>query len=87
MWNAGDVPARMIEIISPAGFERFFRELSERVAAGPPSPDDLAEIAERYGLELTSPPWLPDVIQRYGLTPPPGGDSPEPARRASSSPV
>src|SRR6476661_109825 len=28
MWNAGDVPARMIEIISPAGFERFFRELS-----------------------------------------------------------
>ena len=24
MWNAGDVPARMIEIISPAGFEHFF---------------------------------------------------------------
>ena len=87
MWNAGDVPARMIEIISPAGFERFFRELSERVAAGPPSPDDLAEIADRYGLELASPPWLPDVIQRYGLTPPPGRDSPEPARRASRSPV
>jgi len=25
MWNAGPVPARMIEIISPAGFEHFFR--------------------------------------------------------------
>src|SRR5437868_10777300 len=24
MWNAGKVPARMIEIISPAGFEHFF---------------------------------------------------------------
>jgi hypothetical protein len=25
-WNAGDVPARILEIISPAGFEEFFRE-------------------------------------------------------------
>ena len=24
MWNAGEVPARMIEVISPAGFEHFF---------------------------------------------------------------
>jgi len=33
MWNAGRVPARMIEIISPAGFEDFFRELSDLLAA------------------------------------------------------
>ena len=26
-WNAGDEPARILEIISPAGFERFFAEL------------------------------------------------------------
>jgi quercetin dioxygenase-like cupin family protein len=26
-WNAGDEPARILEIISPAGFERFFGEL------------------------------------------------------------
>jgi quercetin dioxygenase-like cupin family protein len=36
MWNAGSVPARMIEIISPAGFEHFFRELAELISAGPP---------------------------------------------------
>ena len=36
MWNAGPTPARMIEVISPAGFEHFFRELAEIVAAGPP---------------------------------------------------
>src|SRR5215467_8459713 len=36
MWNAGPVPARMIEVISPAGFENFFRELSEVLSAGPP---------------------------------------------------
>jgi mannose-6-phosphate isomerase-like protein (cupin superfamily) len=26
-WNAGDAPARLLEIISPAGFENYFREL------------------------------------------------------------
>lgn len=34
-WNAGSVPARMIEIISPAGFEHFFREVSQLIAVGP----------------------------------------------------
>ena len=72
MWNAGDEPARMIEIISPAGFEGFFRELADLVSAGPPSMDARLEVAERYGLEFASPSWLPDVIERYGLTPPPG---------------
>ena len=28
-WNAGDEPCRILEIISPAGFEQFFRELSD----------------------------------------------------------
>src|SRR5215813_2102265 len=67
MWNAGTSPARMIEVNSPAGFEHFFRELSEVVAAGPPAPDVVPEIARRYGLELARPEWLPDLIQRYGL--------------------
>src|SRR4051812_24438495 len=26
-WNAGDAPGRILEIIAPAGFERFFAEL------------------------------------------------------------
>jgi len=26
-WNAGDEPARILEIISPVGFERYFEEL------------------------------------------------------------
>src|SRR3954452_16967982 len=34
MWNAGKVPARMIEIIRPAGFEDFFAELSDMLADG-----------------------------------------------------
>nr|WP_244163794.1 cupin domain-containing protein [Rhodococcus koreensis] len=69
MWNAGGAPARMIEIISPAGFEHCFLEMSELIAAGAPDVTQIAEIAERYGLQFGEPDWLPDVIARYGLTP------------------
>jgi hypothetical protein len=73
MWNAGPVPARMIEIISPAGFEHFFRELSEMLADGPPPTEDTVPIlAAKYGLEFGRPAWLPDVVSRFDLTPPPG---------------
>src|SRR5712692_7607901 len=51
-WNAGDTEARLLEIISPAGFERYFEELVKLFAAGPPSPEVLAEVAGRYGLQL-----------------------------------
>ena len=70
MWNAGSVPARMIEIISPAGFEDFFRELSDLLAAGLPEAAQVPALAERYGLQFGEPEWLPDVIARFGLTPP-----------------
>lgn len=72
MWNAGNVPARMIEVISPAGFENFFRELSELLlGVEEPEVTQIAEIAVRYGLQFGQPDWLPDVISRYNLTPPP----------------
>jgi quercetin dioxygenase-like cupin family protein len=73
MWNAGTVPARMIEVISPAGFENFFREVSELLLeVSEPDPSQIAEIAARYGLQSGRPDWLPDVISRYNLTPLPG---------------
>lgn len=72
MWNAGSVPARMIEVISPAGFEHFFWGVGEAVAAGPPDPDVIAALAEKYGLVFGGAPWLEDVIERYNLTRPPG---------------
>jgi quercetin dioxygenase-like cupin family protein len=70
MWNAGPTPARMIEVISPAGFERFFRDLVDMTAAGAPDPAAVAELAGRYELPFAEPDWLADVIARYGLTPP-----------------
>ena len=70
MWNAGKVPARMIEIISPAGFEHFFRELADLAEAGQPPFDQMATLAANYGLEFGDAPWLPDLIARYQLNPP-----------------
>jgi quercetin dioxygenase-like cupin family protein len=68
MWNAGAVPARMIEIISPAGFEHFFREVADITAAGAADAVDVAVLVSSYGLEFGEPEWLPEVIARYGLT-------------------
>jgi quercetin dioxygenase-like cupin family protein len=70
MWNAGTVPARMIEIISPAGFEHFFREVVEMVEAGPVTAAQGSELAGRYGLAFGEPAWLPDVIARFRLDDP-----------------
>lgn len=72
MWNAGQVRARMIEIIAPAGFEDFFREFVDMTDAGPPDPERAAALAERYQLPFARPDWAADVIRRYDLTPPPG---------------
>ena len=72
MWNAGSTPARMIEIISPAGFECFFRDVADLAAAGSMSLDGLATLAQDYGLEFGDPEWLPEIIERYNLTPPAG---------------
>src|SRR5919202_4395209 len=48
-WNAGDEPARLLEIISPAGFDRYFRETARLLAAdGPPDVDALADLQRRY---------------------------------------
>jgi quercetin dioxygenase-like cupin family protein len=70
MWNAGKVPARMIEVISPPGFEDFFRSLTDLTAVGMPDPAAVGELADRYGLPFAEPDWLPGIIERYGLTPP-----------------
>ena len=66
-WNAGDEPARILEIISPAGFERYFEELVDAAAKGPLGPDIVAPIAARYELEV-KPESIPELCERFGLT-------------------
>jgi mannose-6-phosphate isomerase-like protein (cupin superfamily) len=67
-WNAGDQPARILEIISPAGFERFFEELVDMPEQpGPPDPEALAAVAARYGLEFDFA-RIPALLEEHGLT-------------------
>jgi mannose-6-phosphate isomerase-like protein (cupin superfamily) len=65
-WNAGDEPCRILEIISPAGFEQFFAELNAMGGAGGAAEDALAELSQRYGLEMR-PETVPDLIERFGV--------------------
>ena len=65
-WNAGDEPCRILEIIAPAGFERFFRELSDMGGAINADPDELTALGARYGhyFKLES---VPELVERFGL--------------------
>ena len=66
-WNAGDTPCRILEIISPAGFEQYFRELTGLApAAIRTDPDRVGALAERYGLEVR-PETVPELLERFGL--------------------
>ena len=65
-WNAGDEPARLLEIISPAGFEQFFAELVEIGGVTQADPGILGALSERYGLEM-DPDSIPGLLQRFTL--------------------
>src|SRR3954451_9099723 len=69
-WNAGDTPCRILEIISPAGFEHFFNELGERVAEAKAvsvaQVANLPELGARYG-HYFQPESIPRLCQEHGL--------------------
>jgi quercetin dioxygenase-like cupin family protein len=67
-WNASREPAHLIEIISPAGFEQYFREVAPVLAGGPSiDPAQIEAVAIRYGLTFQ---WeqLPELMERYGVS-------------------
>jgi len=65
-WNASDEPASILEIIAPAGFERFFNELSDCGGVAAAEPSFLADLCERYGLDM-KPETVPDLVERFNL--------------------
>jgi len=65
-WNAGDEPCRILEIIAPAGFERFFAELVDLGGVAEADPQVLGELSQRYGLEM-QPDSVPGLLERFGL--------------------
>lgn len=62
-WNPGDTPCLIIEVISPAGFENYFRE----VAAAWGDLNKFAEINKKYSLDMDFE-SVPKLCERFGLT-------------------
>lgn len=65
-WNAGDEPARILEIIAPAGFERFFEEVVDRGGITAIEPEAFGALCQQYGLEM-DPDSVPALTERFGL--------------------
>jgi quercetin dioxygenase-like cupin family protein len=65
-WNAGEEPARLLELISPAGFEHDFRAMAPLLAA--PGRDEAAigEVVARYGLDIDFA-TVPTLAERHHL--------------------
>lgn len=65
-WNAGDGPCRILEIISPAGFEGFFAELVDLGGVASAAPEQLGALCQKYALEM-DPSSIPTLIERFGV--------------------
>jgi quercetin dioxygenase-like cupin family protein len=66
MWNPADEPARIIEVLTPAGSERWFEELAELADEDEAGFEDACR---RHGIEFhLDSPWIPRLKSRYGLS-------------------
>lgn len=72
-WNPGDAPARALEIVSPAGFERYFAEIAPLLPPNRPEPDfeALGAVMARYQLDMDLD-SIPRLVQEHGLREAPG---------------
>ena len=64
--NAGEEPCRILEIISPAGFERFFSELIDLGGVTSADPQVPAALCAGYELDMR-PGTVPELIERFGF--------------------
>lgn len=64
-WNAGDSPARVLEIICPGGLEELFRVLG--LMTSEPEPEEMAGLARDYGCDVDFERTGP-LMERHGLS-------------------
>ncbi|MFN2484656.1 MAG: cupin domain-containing protein [Candidatus Limnocylindria bacterium] len=67
VWNRSAEPVTMLEILSPAGFERYFEEMAPVLREhGPEWTAKFYELAERYGVTVLDD-WSDELQERYGV--------------------
>lgn len=67
IWNMGPRSSRVAEIVSPAGFETYFRrDRSDPARSGPEFDERFYETAKRYGVEVLDD-WSKELRTKYGL--------------------
>lgn len=65
MWNAGNEPARIIEVLTPGGSEAWFEELAGLERG---DHEGFERACRRYGIEfLPDSPWTAMLRDRFGL--------------------
>ncbi len=69
-WNRTDAPARLLEIIAPAAFAQYFRDIAPLLNSMPPDFEALRAVMARYGLAMDMDSMGP-LIEAHGLNPPP----------------
>lgn len=61
MWNSSATPARVLEVLTPAGTERWFEGLAVADV-------DFDELCRQHGIQfLPDSPWDAELRKRYGL--------------------
>jgi hypothetical protein len=64
--NATDRPGRLLEIISPAGFEQLFVELADLLKTDPDNLEVVEALGAKYGVE-SDPEATARVVAEHGL--------------------
>ena len=65
-WNPGPAPSRILEVISPAGFERLFDQVAALLQSPSESTEEhVYELCRSYGLSFDRS-WLPELEVRFG---------------------
>ena len=68
MWNIGDEPARVLEVVMPGGLERYFEEIAPVLREhGPEWTQRYDALAEAYGLTILDD-WTDELSAKYGIT-------------------
>lgn len=67
MWNSGDVPARIAEIVVPGGLEEYFGALAPILLRHDEAADaDYQALADRFGITIENE-WVAELETRYGV--------------------